>query len=105
MTEQNRCDTLIFNPGSLVGSSFHSYLRWGDRRDEPENLQGVIVAQPAPQLYLVQLWDHLQGQDSYQVLVRLESMLGWVFYDSFSTMVQEHEKKFRVSKTQEEGKP
>lgn len=65
-------------PGSLVGSFFHGTA---DR-----SWQGCVVAEVAPQVYLVELFEWIAGSSSEQKLVRLEEMLGWRFYDDAKWM-------------------
>jgi hypothetical protein len=65
------------DPVSLVGSFFHRY----DEEDGELTWQGCIVAEPAPGVYLVELFDWLVGFSSCQRLVRLEQMDHWHFFD------------------------
>lgn len=58
---------------SLVGSYFHG--------DEEHQWQGVIVAEPAPGVYLCEFGSWASGSSTSQQLVRLEDMAGWHFYD------------------------
>jgi hypothetical protein len=69
-----------WNTASLVGTYFHS--------DRERGWQGVIVAEPAPGTYLVELFDWLTGDPDTQRLVTLETMLlgEWSFYDDAQWM-------------------
>lgn len=62
-------------PASLVGSYFHSGAVPG--------WQGCIVAEPAPGVYLVELFSWLTGDSTSQHLVPIDRMVadGWQFYD------------------------
>lgn len=59
---------------SLVGAFCHSRADRG--------WQGQIIAEPAPGVYRVQLFEWILGMPSAQVLVWLEDMKGWQFYDN-----------------------
>lgn len=63
---------------SLVGSFFHA--------DAVRSWQGVVVAEVAPQVYLVELFSWLDGHSTNQELVELGEMLGWTFYDTAEWM-------------------
>jgi hypothetical protein len=62
-----------FELDSLVGSFFHS--------DRERGWQGCVVAEPAPGIYLLETFDWLVGASYVQVLIRIEDMLEWTFYD------------------------
>jgi hypothetical protein len=71
-----------FNPGSMVGSWFH-------RLENDEIVwQGVVVAEPQPGTYLVQIERLDVGAVNVQRLIPLERMVNdedgydWRFYDS-----------------------
>jgi hypothetical protein len=73
-----------FMPSSLVGSFFHS--------DAERGWQGCVVAEPAPGIYLVETFDWVLGMDSTgQMLVRLDDMAGWTFYDTAEWMRNAYE--------------
>jgi hypothetical protein len=67
-----------FNPASLVGSWFHSL-----ENDEIVE-QGVVVAEPQPGVYLVQLDKLAPGAEQVQVLMTLDTMVSNEnrFYDN-----------------------
>jgi hypothetical protein len=65
-------------PDSLVGSFFHS--------DVGRGWQGCVVAEPGPGVYLLERFEWLVGSSDDQVLMRLEDMIGWSFYDTAEWM-------------------
>jgi hypothetical protein len=67
---------------SLVGSFFLS--------DVDRGWQGCVVAEVAPQVYLVETFDWLVGSSYNQVLVRLEEMTDWQFFDSGQWMADSY---------------
>jgi hypothetical protein len=70
-------------PDSLVGSFFHS--------DSERGWQGCIVAEPAPGVYLVETYEWIAGTSHNQLLVRIEEMNDWRFYDSAEWMNNAYE--------------
>lgn len=60
-------------PGSLVGSLFYS--------DAARGWQGCVVAEPAPGMYLVELFSWSTDDSTNQVLIPLTDMFDWKFYD------------------------
>lgn len=71
------------DPGSLVGSFFHS----GD----DHQWQGCVVAEPAPGVYLVELFEWFTGSANFQRLVRITDMADWQFYDDIEWMKNTYE--------------
>ena len=65
---------------SLLGRYFHGV------ENEKIGWQGVIVGNPEPGWYLVQLFSWLDGSPNVQRLIQFESMREWLFYDDFETM-------------------
>ena len=65
---------------SLLDRYFHSV------ENEKIGWQGVIVGNPEPGWYLVQLFGWLDGSPNVQRLIKLESMREWLFYDDFEMM-------------------
>lgn len=68
-------------PEKLVGKYFHSAnetnkIEW----------QGVVIGEPHPGWYLVQLFEWTSGEPTVQRLVPIEKMIGWLFYSDASTM-------------------
>ena len=80
MTEKKR------NP--LVGKFFHSI------KDDRETIewQGEILSEPRDGLFLLQLFDWFIGADAEQMLVPIEDMKYWNFYDTTDEMVRAYEK-------------
>lgn len=66
-------EALPLLPDSLVGSYFHGTADKG--------WQGCVVAEVAPQVYLVELFSWFVGDSTSQHLVPLAEMTGWSFYD------------------------
>jgi hypothetical protein len=70
---------------SLVGQCFHSInngtIEW----------QGMVIGNPEPGWYLVQLYEWLQGAPNVQRLVRFESMQDWFFYDDHEQLIYSYE--------------
>jgi hypothetical protein len=73
-------DSFVLVPETLVGSWFHRL------EDDEIVWQGVIVAEPQPGAYLVQIDKQEQGVENVQRLVGLGQMIGdddeWRFYDT-----------------------
>jgi hypothetical protein len=65
----------------LLGKYFHS----GSENSKIE-WQGVVIGEPHPGWYLVQLFDWASGQPSVQRLVPIEKMVGWLFYADAAPM-------------------
>jgi len=65
----------------LVGKYFHS----ANENDKVE-WQGVVVEEPHPGWYLVQLFDWTSGEPSVQRLVPIEKMTAWLFYPDRAAM-------------------
>jgi hypothetical protein len=74
------------DPGSLVCSWFHKLDGYGDIL-----WQGVVVGEPQPGIYMIELFDWEEGR-GYQVVVSLADLLHgnpeqeWRFYDSEEQM-------------------
>ena len=68
-------------PENLVGKYFHSAnetnkIEW----------QGMVIGEPHPGWYLVQLFEWASGEPSVQRLVPIEKMVGWLFYPDADAM-------------------
>jgi hypothetical protein len=68
-------------PEKLVGKYFHSAtetnkIEW----------QGVVIGEPHPGWYLVQLFDWTSDEPNVQRLVPIEKMIGWLFYPDAEAM-------------------
>ena len=66
---------------NLVGKYFHSA-----NEDNKIEWQGVVIGQPHPGWYLVQLFEWTSGEPSVQRLVPIEKMMGWLFYPDANSM-------------------
>ena len=65
----------------LVGK----YFRSANGNDKVE-WQGVVIGEPHPGWYLVQLFDWTSGEPSVQRLVPVEKMVAWLFYPDRAAM-------------------
>ena len=65
----------------LVGKYFH-----GANDNSRVEWQGVVVGEPHPGWYLVQLFDWASGKPSVQRLVPIEKMATWLFYPDRDAM-------------------
>ena len=80
-------DEVKQNQDGLVGRFFHTFtgdgkLKW----------QGHIISQPNPGFYLCKLFSWGSGHATGQVVVRVDGMRGWKFYDSDKDMNREYER-------------
>lgn len=75
-----------WSSASLIGSYFHS--------DAERSWQGIVLAEPAPGTYLVELFEWSNGAGSEQRLVTVRDMLatGWRFYDTAEWMNTAYER-------------
>lgn len=67
-----------FLPDSLVGSFFLT--------DSTLGMQGCVVAEVAPSVYMIETFSWVMGDSYEQKLIRLEDMLTWSFYDDADWM-------------------
>src|SRR6266446_918606 len=65
----------------LVGKYFHSA-----NENNKVEWQGVVIGEPNPGWYLVQLFEWASGKPSVQRLVPIEKMNAWLFYPDRDTM-------------------
>ena len=70
-----------WKPEKVVGKYFHSVnetnkIEW----------QGVVIGEPQPGWYLVQLFDWTSEEPTVQRLVPIEKMIGWLFYPDAEAM-------------------
>lgn len=72
------------NPRSLVGSYFLSGLK--------TQWQGCVVAEPAPGVYLVELFSWTGGASTHQRIIRLEDMFDWRFFDTAEWMTGDYDR-------------
>jgi hypothetical protein len=66
---------------AVVGKYFHS----ADETNKVE-WQGMVIGEPHPGWYLVQLFEWSSGEPSVQRLVPIEKMIGWLFYPDAHAM-------------------
>lgn len=69
------------NTNSLVGQLFHSLSEEGN-----VNWQGLVKGQVEPGVYLVETYSWINGCKYSNQLVKLEDMMGWIFYDTDEEM-------------------
>jgi hypothetical protein len=68
-------------PEKLVGKYFHSASE-----TNKFEWQGMVIGEPHPGWYLVQLFEWASGEPSVQRLVPIEKMIGWLFYPDADAM-------------------
>ena len=68
-------------PETLVGKYFHSA-----NENNKIEWQGIVIGEPHPGWYLVQLFEWASGEPSVQRLVPIEKMIGWLFYPDADAM-------------------
>lgn len=66
----------------LVGQYFHSLDANGK-----VHWQGVVIGNPEPGWYLLQLFEWLGGSPNVQRLAKIEDMATWLFYDSSEDLI------------------
>jgi hypothetical protein len=66
----------------LVGKYFHSASE-----NNKVEWQGVVIGEPHPGWYLVQLLEWASGEPGVQRLVPIEKMTGWLFYPDRDAMM------------------
>ena len=69
----------------LVGKYFH-----GANENNKIEWQGVVIGEPNPGWYLVQLFDWATGSPSVQRLVPIEKMNAWLFYPDRDAMTSSY---------------
>jgi len=65
----------------LIGKYFH-----GANENNKVEWQGVVIGEPHPGWYLVQLFDWASGKPSVQRVVPIEKMTAWLFYPDRAAM-------------------
>jgi hypothetical protein len=68
---------------SLVELWFHSFT---NDKNHPFEWQGRVVKEERPGVYLVQLFEWIEGYASELKVVELSDMKGWVFYKTNEEM-------------------
>lgn len=66
---------------TLVGKFFHSLNEKGK-----VEWQGIVLSNPEPGWYVLQLFEWAMGEPNVQRLARIEDMRGWLFYPDGKTM-------------------
>ena len=69
----------------IVGKFFHSFAPEGTYIDPPTRIvewQGQVRSKVRDGLYLVRLHNFISGEPGDQLLVPVEKMMDWRFYDS-----------------------
>jgi hypothetical protein len=66
--------------GRLIGKHFFSI------ENKKPKWQGIVIGQPQPGFYLVQLFDWLMGKPGVQKLVPIAEMRTWFFYENADEM-------------------
>jgi hypothetical protein len=69
----------------LVGKYFH-----GVNESNKVEWQGVVIGEPNPGWYLVQLFDWATGKPDVQRLVPIEKMHAWLFYPDRDAMTSSY---------------
>jgi hypothetical protein len=65
----------------LLGKYFQSA-----NEDNKIEWQGMVIGEPHPGWFLVQLFEWASGEPSVQRLVPIEKMIGWLFYSDADAM-------------------
>lgn len=65
----------------LIGKFFHSL----DKEGKVE-WQGMVISNPEPGWYLLQLFEWAMGEPNLQKLVRIEDMKNWLIYQDEKMM-------------------
>jgi len=72
---------ILGKPEQLVGKYFHST----NETDKIE-WQGLVIGEPQPGWYLVQLFEWNSGETTVQRIVPIEKMMSWLFYPDAQAM-------------------
>lgn len=67
---------------SLVGQFFHSI----DKQSGKVEWQGVVIGNPEPGFYYVQLFEWEAGEESVRRVVPFSDMIPWLFYEDSDAM-------------------
>lgn len=78
---------------SLVGHYFHSMVPNpnGNPKLPIVEWQGLVVARPEPEWYLLQLFSWVMGEELERRIVHISDMKGWRFYESAEEMRNHYE--------------
>ena len=77
----------------LVGKWFHSFGESGTVK-----WQRTVLSQINSEVFLVQLYEWIVGEATYQKLVKLSEMLEWNFYDTNEDMKDAFKMEAQASK-------
>jgi len=72
---------ILRKPEKLVGKYFHST----NETDKIE-WQGLVIGEPQPGWYLVQLFEWNSGEPTMQRIAPIDKMIGWLFYPDAEAM-------------------
>ena len=72
---------ILRKPEQLVGKYFHST----NETDKIE-WQGLVIGEPQPGWYLVQLFEWNSGEPTVQRIAPIDKMIGWLFYPDAEAM-------------------
>jgi hypothetical protein len=83
-------------PEELVGKYFQS-------ADETNKIewQGLVIGEPHPGWYLVQLFEWASGDPSVQRLVPIEKMIRWTFYSSSDAMTGSKRSQHQITEARQ----
>ena len=78
----------------VVGKYFQS-------ADETNKIewQGIVIGEPHPGWYLVQLFDWASGDPSVQRLVPIQKMVSWSFYPSADALAGSQRSQHQIKET------
>jgi hypothetical protein len=80
----------------IVGKYFHS----ADESNKVE-WQGMVIGEPHPGWYLVQLFEWSSGEPSVQRLVPIEKMISWSFYSSADTITGSKRSQHQITEARQ----
>ena len=75
LKQRNECIPLLGQFFHSIGKD-HGKVEW----------QGVIIGNPEPGWYLLQLFEWMLGEQNVRRLVRIEDMEHWLFYENAEAM-------------------
>ena len=81
-TQRNGKAGRLFAPVTLLGQCFHSI----GKDDGQVEWQGVVIGNPEPGWYLLQLFEWAMGEPNVRRLVQIEDMEHWLFYEDSDAM-------------------
>ena len=63
--------------------------------------QGVVIGEPHPDWYLVQLFEWASEESSVQRLVPIEKMISWVFYPNADAMTGPNRSQHQITESRQ----